>query len=142
MLSNETFIDFATNFKKIIQDSVGIPADSINLDDTLFEKLGIDSIDLVDILFELENLYDIELKVSDIEVKAKMELGDIPYEVEGVITKEGLEAIKIHMSEIDVTKIVEGLTVHQLVQLFSVHSLCKIVQYRRETLEDKTQTVE
>ena len=61
--------DIFNDTKKIIQDSVGIPADSINLDDTLFETLDIDSIDLVDILFELENLYDIELKVSDIEVK-------------------------------------------------------------------------
>lgn len=123
--------------KKIIQDSVGIPAESINLDNTLFDQLGIDSIDLVDILFELENLYDIELKVSDIEVKAKMELGDMPYEIEGVITKEGLEAIKIHMNEIDVAKIVSGLTVHQLVQLFSVHSLCKIVLYKLESLDIK-----
>ena len=71
-----------------------------------------------------------------------MELGDTPYEIEGVITKEGLEAIKVHMTEIDPAKIVEGLTVHQLVQLFSVHSLCKIVQYRLETLEGKTDSTE
>ena len=45
------------------------------MEDTLFDKLEIDSIDLVDILFELETLYDIELKISDIELKAKEELG-------------------------------------------------------------------
>ena len=50
---------------KVIEDSIGTPADSIELDDTLFDKLGVDSIDLVDILFELETLYEIELKISD-----------------------------------------------------------------------------
>jgi acyl carrier protein len=122
--------DIFNNVCEIIANSVGIDKESIKLEDTLFDELGIDSIDLVDILFELETLYDVELKVSDIEAKAKEELGDIPYEIDGVITTEGLEVLKRHMSEIDPSEIQEGLTVHKLVQLFSVHSLCKIVMYR------------
>jgi acyl carrier protein len=116
--------------QSVIEESVGIPADSIGLDDTLFDGLEIDSIDLVDILFELENTYDIELKISDIEERAKAELGDQPYEIEGVITPEGLKAIKSNMVEIDISKVKEGLTVHQLVRLFTVHSICKIVKYK------------
>ena len=52
---------------QVIEDSIGTPADSIKLEDTLFDELGVDSIDLVDILFELETLYEMELKISDIE---------------------------------------------------------------------------
>jgi acyl carrier protein len=124
--------DIFKNVCEIIENSVGIEKETIKLEDTLFDKLGIDSIDLVDILFELETLYDVELKVSDIEAKAKEELGDVPYEIDGVITPDGLKVLKSHMSEIDASEIKEGLTVHKLVQLFSVHSLCKIVMYRLE----------
>lgn len=116
----------------VIENSIGTPKETIKPEDTLFVTLGIDSIDMVDILYELETHYGMELKVSDIEARAKMELGDIPYEVNGIITPEGLEVLKKYMTEIDPEEIKEGLTVHKLVQLFSVESLCKIVEYRLE----------
>lgn len=118
---------------EVIENSIGTPKEEIRLDQTLFDELAVDSIDLVDILFELETHYGIELKVSDIEAKAREELGDVPYEVDGIITEEGLEMLRRHMTEIDPENIKEGLTVHGLVRLFSVHSLCKIIQYRLET---------
>jgi acyl carrier protein len=129
----KTIEEIFNDVSQIIEESVGTPKEEIKMSDTLFKELGVDSIDLVDILFELESLYDIELKVSDIELKAKEELGDTPYEIDGVITKEGLAAIKKHMTEIDPEAFKDGLTIHQLIQLFSVESLCKLVQYRLET---------
>lgn len=125
------------NVCQVIELSTGTPNETIKLENTLFNDLAIDSIDLVDILYELENLYDIELKVSDIEARAKSELGDIPYEVDGVITKEGLKTIKMFMTEIDPKELKEGLTVNNVIQLFSVHSLCKIVMYRLESEGNK-----
>lgn len=117
----------------VIEKSVGIPKNSINLNDTLFDKLGIDSIDLVDILFELETHYGVELKVSDLEKKVREALGEKPYEIDGVITPEGLEILREQMTEVDPEKIKSGLTVHELIHLFSIQSLCKIIQYRLET---------
>ena len=119
--------------KNIIHESTGAPMENIHLEATLFDELSVDSIDLVDILFELESHYNVELKVSDIEARAKEELGDVPYEVNGTITAEGIEAVKKYMTEIDHSKLTAGISVHELVKLFSVHSLCKIVQYRLET---------
>jgi acyl carrier protein len=131
MEMNEIF----ENVCVIIENSTGKPKDSIKMEDTLFEELGVDSIDLVDILFELETLYNVELKVSDIEQRIREELGDVPYEIDGIITSEGLEAIRKHMTEVDPASIKEGLTVNRLIQLFSVHSLCKIVHYRISNLD-------
>ena len=131
MEMNEIF----KNVCVIIENSTGRPKDSIKMEDTLFEELGVDSIDLVDILFELETLYNVELKVSDIEQRIREELGDVPYEIDGIITSEGLEAIRKHMTEVDPASIKEGLTVNRLIQLFSVHSLCKIVHYRISNLD-------
>lgn len=121
----------------VIEDSIGKPKEEIELDHTLFDELGVDSIDLVDILFELEHQYEIELKISDIESRARDRLGDTPYEVDGFITPEGLEAIHEFLPEIGKDKLVEGLTVHQLVQLFTVRSLCKIVIYRLDEEANK-----
>jgi len=126
------------NVKTVIDNSIGFPAKDIELEHTLFDELGIDSIDLVDILFELEHLYGIELKISDIESQARERLGDQPYEIDGVITSEGLKVISEFMTEVNPEKFVEGLTVHQLVQLFTVHSLCKIVLYRIDEEANKT----
>ena len=114
----------------VIEDSTGYKKESISMNDTLFDKLEIDSIDLVDILFELETLYDIELKISDIEVKAKKELGDVEYEIDGVITPEGLNSLKVHMDEVNPEKFKNGLTINELIQLFTVHSLCKLVSLK------------
>ena len=116
-----------------------MPKEEIDIDDTLFDKIGLDSIDLVDILFELEGLYDVELKISDIESEATSELGDVPYEIDGVITPEGLAALKNHMTEIDPEKLKEGITVHHVIKLFTVRSLCKLIQHRLEleVQEDK-----
>lgn len=120
------------NVKTVIENSTGISRDSIRLEHTLFDELGVDSIDLVDILFELEFMYKIQLKISDIESRARHKMGDVPYEIDGNITTEGLLVIGEFMPEISKAKLVEGLTVHQLVQLFTVESLCKIVIYRIE----------
>lgn len=116
--------------QEVIENSVGIPRDKIHLNATLFDELGVDSIDLVDILFELETRYDVELKISDIEAKARKELVDKPYEIEGVLTPEGLQALRFYMTEVDPNLLVEGITVNEVVQLFTVHSLCKIVQFK------------
>jgi acyl carrier protein len=120
---------------KVIANSIGVPEDSILLNDTLFDKLSIDSIDLVDILFELETAYKIPLKVSDVEIRVRAEMQDRPYEVDGVITDEGLESLKKYMPEVDPEKFQPGLTVHQLVQLFTVLSLCKMIQLKISEVE-------
>ena len=116
----------------VIENYTGYKKEDIKLEDTLFDKLEIDSIDFVDILFELETLYDIELKISDIEIKAKKELGDVQYEIDGVITAEGIESLKQHMSEVNPEKLIEGITINELIQLFSIHSLCKLVLLKLE----------
>ncbi|HFB99402.1 MAG TPA: acyl carrier protein [Phaeodactylibacter sp.] len=125
--------------KEVIEESCGIDANEIELKKTLFGDLNIDSIDMVDILFELETEYDIELKISDLEKRSKEEMGGKPYEIGGVLTPEGLETLKKNMTEVNPNLFVEGLTVHQLMQLFTVHSLCKLVEYQ---IEQKKQSDE
>jgi acyl carrier protein len=115
---------------QIIDESCGIDADSINMEDTLFDKLQIDSIDMVDILFEIETKYDISLKVSDLEQRTKSIDPDNPNEIDGKITKVGVKSILEEMPEIDLTKVKAGMTIEELIKLINIHSLCKIIKQK------------
>lgn len=128
--------DILLKLQEVIHESTGIEPDEIQLDKTLFDDLDIDSIDMVDILFELESEYDIELKLSKLEELSKEELNGQTYEKNGVITSAGLDSLRKHMDEIDPEKFKEGLTIHELVKLFTVHSLCKLVKHQIENKED------
>jgi len=115
---------------EIIDESCGIEAASIKMEDTLFDELEIDSIDMVDILFEIETKYDIALKVSDLEQRTKSDDPNNPYEIERKITKAGVESIIEEMPEIDLSKVHEGMTIEELVKLINVHTLCKIIKLK------------
>lgn len=115
---------------EIIDDSCGIEAESIQLEDTLFDKLQIDSIDMVDILFEIETKYDISLKVSDLEMRTKSDDLENPNEIDGKITEKGVAAILEEMPEIDLTQVHSGMTIEELIKLINVHSLCKIIKLK------------
>lgn len=128
--------DILLKLQEVIHESTGIEPDEIQLDKTLFDDLDIDSIDMVDILFELESEYDIELKLSKLEELSKEELNGQTYENNGVITSAGLDSLRKHMDEIDPENFKEGLTIHELVKLFTVHSLCKLVKHQIENKED------
>ncbi|MCX6269780.1 MAG: phosphopantetheine-binding protein [Bacteroidetes bacterium] len=120
---NEVFEKVRT----VISASCGINPEKVSLKSTLFDDLEIDSIDFVDILFMLETSYSISLKVGDIERDARRELGEKPFAVNNMITPDGLELLKEKMPEVPSEKIKEGLAVHDIVSLISVHSLCKMI---------------
>ncbi len=128
--------DVLETVKTSITDSCGIPIEKIELDSPLFPGLSIDSIDLVDILYSLEKKYRISLKISDINKNARKELGDKPFDRDGVITEEGISVLRKIMPEIAPENIKPGLSVYDLMQLLTVHSLCNMVIYK---LEEKGQ---
>lgn len=113
--------------KLIIVDSCGIEAKDITLESTLFDDLSIDSIDMVDILYNVETEYDISLKIGDFEKDARKELKGKPYEIDNVVTPEGLKVLRKRMPEIPKEKLKPGITVHELLKLFTVRSLCKLI---------------
>lgn len=116
--------------KESIIESCGIEVGLIKPDATLFGKLYIDSIDMVDIMYSLEMEYDIELKVADINKEAMDELGNKPFEINNVITKEGIAALKKRIPGIPNDQLVEGVTVHELTKMITVEMLCNMVELK------------
>jgi len=125
MTNNRT--EIIASVQEIIHQSSGVALADIQPNATLFDELAIDSIDMVDILFNLERKYGIELKISEIEQFSKAELGDEPFEVDQVITEKGLEVLRKRMPEIDPSKLVQGITIHDIIRLITVESLANMV---------------
>lgn len=124
-----------TQVQKAIADSCGISEELIEPSATLFQELGITSIDLVDILFTLESDFGVELKVTDIEARSRRDLEGVPFEVHGVITPEGREVLRRTLPEIPPERLVEGLTMHEIVNLITVDILCTMVQLKLSEVE-------
>jgi len=118
-----------------IADSCGIDETLITNEKTLFVDLEISSIDLVDIFYTLEMEYDISMKISDMENEAIKEMDGVPFEIDNIITTEGLEALKRKMPEINAEKLVQGLTVNDIINLITVESLYQLVVLK---IEQKT----
>ncbi|GDX50810.1 hypothetical protein LBMAG26_16690 [Bacteroidota bacterium] len=113
--------------QEVIHQSSGVSLDRITPESTLFDDLAIDSIDMVDILFNLERKYAIELKIGEIEQYSKAEMGNEPFEIDQVITEKGLEVLRRIIPEIDATKLVQGITIHDIIRLITVRSLANMV---------------
>ncbi len=61
--------------REIIAEQLGVEEDEINIDTSFKEDLGADSLDLFELTMALEEEYDIEIPVEDLE---KIEtIGDV-----------------------------------------------------------------
>ena len=122
---------------EVISESCGIEEGVIHANSTLFTELGVNSIDMLDILFTLEMEYDVTLSISDIEKESKEEMEGRPFEVENVITAEGLEILRKRMPEIPEAKIVQGVTINNIISLITVESLLNMVTNKLENKRDE-----
>jgi acyl carrier protein len=122
--------------REAIADSCGIEQENIHLQSTLFNDLAITSIDLVDILYTLEMAFDIELKISDIEKESRKDLKNAPFEINNIITDEGLEVLKKRLPEIPEEKLRPGLTTFDIINLVNVQILCNMIIYKLQEVSD------
>jgi acyl carrier protein len=121
--------------KAAISNSCGIEIESIKPESTLFDDLTITSIDMVDILYMLETEFNVSLKISDIETESRGELNGAPFEIDNVITAEGLDAIKRKVPEIPEEKLKVGLTIHEIANLITVEILANMVLFKIQQQE-------
>jgi acyl carrier protein len=120
----------------VIAESTGFEKEKISPSSTLFDELSINSIDMVDILYTLEMEYDISLKISDLERDSREEMEGKPFEIDNVITEEGLVVLAKKLPEIPKEKLVPGLTVNEIVKLITVETLARMVHIKIEGKEN------
>ena len=125
--------DFNEVYEKVkscLIDSCGLNEEEIELEKTLMDDLGIDSIDLLDLIYSLEKKYSISVQVGELAELVAKGMGDVPFEVDNIITDEGLRILHEFFGESQKAKIKKGLTVHEIPLLFTVRSICKLVIIR------------
>jgi len=110
-----------------ISDSSGLDQNEIQENKTLFKELDLTSIDIVEIFYLLEMEYDIALKVSDFDKDIRENMNGEAFEIDDVITPQGLKAIKQNFPEIKAEYLTPGLTVNQLLELITVRTLARLV---------------
>ena len=103
--------------------------DEIEPDKTLVHDLDIDSIDMLEIVFEMERTFAISIKFGELESYAR-EVTDGPFEIDSVITEQGLETLKDLMPEIPREKFSPGMSVEAIPMLMTVGSLCRIAEHK------------
>lgn len=112
--------------------SLGVSRADVTMDKRLLEDLGADSLDLLDLVFNLEQAFGISIPRGEFERRARERLGDKPFELNGVITEEGLQALREGMPE-SIAAIKPGMRTHQLPMLFTVQSFYNMVSDRVAT---------
>lgn len=106
--------------------ALGLEEDEIELDGRLIEDLGAESLDFLDIVYRLERAFDIKIPRGGIEMSAQDDV-EGKYEIDGVLTAEGLAALKELMPEVPAEELKEGLRVTEVPELFRVASFYNIV---------------
>lgn len=106
----------------------GLKNSEIHLTSTLIEDLKLDSIDMIDLLYQIEDTFKVQVKIGELESIARTMLGDIPFAIDNVITREGIEVLKTLIPDAPQAKLAKELTVQQIPYLFTVSSLCALIE--------------
>lgn len=113
--------------RNIIVEALGVEEEQVNLNTRLIEELDAESLDFLDIVFRLERSFGIKIPRGETESKARGGLADEEFELDGMVSPAGLEALQRVMPEVDPIYFKEGLAVKDIPRLFTVETFYNIV---------------
>ena len=113
--------------REIIADVLVIDEDKISLSSRLIGDLGAESIDFLDLVFQLEKGFGIKIPRGQLEKNARGALAEQDFEQNGVLTAQGLQALKAYLTEVPEASFKYALKVNEIPMLFTVETFCKLV---------------
>ena len=113
--------------REIIADVLVIDEDDVSLNSRLIADLGAESIDFLDLVFQLEKEFSIKIPRGQLEKNARGVLAENEFEQGGVITDQGMTALKNYLSEVPADLFKANMKVNEIPMLFSVETFCKLV---------------
>lgn len=119
--------DVYPKVREIIADVLVIDEDEISQNSRLIADLGAESIDFLDLVFQLEKEFKIKIPRGQLEKNARGELAEDEFEKGGVLTPQGLEALKNYLSEVPSEQFKPNMKVNEIPLLFTVETFCKLV---------------
>ncbi len=113
--------------REIIADVLVIDEEEVSLNSRLIADLGAESIDFLDLVFQLEKEFDIKIPRGQLEKNARGHLAEDEFEKGGVLTTEGMAALKNYLSEVPAEHFKANMKVNEIPMLFTVETFCKLI---------------
>ena len=113
--------------QSIIADALYVEKDEVVREASLMKDLGAESIDFLDIVFRLEKEFSIKLPKGDAERRARGNLSDEEFAINGLIQEKGLACLRAAMPEVDASLIKHGLYIRDIATLFTVATFERMV---------------
>lgn len=113
--------------QSIIADALYVEKSEVVRDASLMKDLGAESIDFLDIVFRIEKDFGIKLPKGEAERRARGNLTDEEFAINGLIQEKGLDCLRKAMPEVDASLIKHGLTVRDIPTLFTVATFERMV---------------
>ncbi len=113
--------------REIIADVLVIDEDAITLQSRLITDLGAESIDFLDLVFQLEKEFGIKIPRGQLEKNARGHLSEEQFEQGGVLTSEGMQALKNYLSEVPAEYFNTTRKINDIPMLFTVETFCKLI---------------
>jgi acyl carrier protein len=119
--------DVYPKVREIIADVLVIDEDTITPNSRLITDLGAESIDFLDLVFQLEKEFKIKIPRGQLEKNARGDLSEDEFEKGGVLTEQGIQALKNYFSEVPADHFKPNMKVNEIPLLFTVETFCKLV---------------
>ena len=113
--------------REIVAEVLVIDEDEISLNSRLIADLGAESIDFLDFVFQLEKEFAIQIPRGQLEKNARGHLTEEQFETGGVISEEGIAALKNYLSEVPEEHFKPNMKVAEIPMLFTVETFCKLI---------------
>lgn len=113
--------------REIIADVLVIDEEEVSLNSRLIADLGAESIDFLDLVFQLEKEFAIKIPRGQLEKNARGDLAEDEFEKGGVLTTQGIQALKNYLSEVPEEQFKANMKVNEIPMLFTVETFCKLV---------------
>lgn len=113
--------------RQIIADVLVIDEEEISLPSRLIADLGAESIDFLDLVFQIEKEFGIKIPRGQLEKNARGDLAEDEFEKGGVLTTEGMTALKNYLNEVPVEYFKANMKVNEIPMLFTVETFCKLI---------------
>ncbi len=119
--------DIYPKVREIVADVLVIDEEEVSKDSRLIADLGAESIDFLDLVFQLEKEFKVKIPRGQLEKNARGDLAEDEFEKGGVLTAQGLDALKNYLSEVPADQFKPNMKVNEIPMLFTVETFCKLI---------------
>lgn len=113
--------------RTIIADVLVLDEEEVTLTSRLIGDLGAESIDFLDLVFQLEKEFEIKIPRGQLEKNARGDLAEEEFEQNGVLTIEGMRALRQYLSEVPADHFKPNMKLNEIPALFTVETFCKLI---------------